>query len=177
MVQAHLEALFQLECQPQQCGWHFSFLPATKLRRPGGHRRFEIRCIRCLAKIPQNSRNPHGCQRPCLPDATLKAYSTIGFIKPLNAQPTMPPMMPSCAPHCAKAMPARTNIAVHIPHASTNTPQPQPHPVTANRPPAGRRRPGFSDRGRKGRSSCPCMPCRASWRIRRGRTRRSPATG
>lgn len=153
------------------------FFARNQAAAPRGHRRFEIRCIRCLAKIPQNSRNPHGCQRPRLPDATLKAYSTIGFIKPLNAQPTMPPMMPSGAHHCAKAMPARADIAVHIPHAFTNTPQPQPHPVTANRPPAGRRRPGFSARGRKGRSSCPCMPCRASWRIRRGRTRRSPATG
>lgn len=154
----------------------FLFCPQPSCGAPG-HRRFEIRCIRCLAKIPKNSRNPHGCQRPRLPDATLKAYSTIGFIKPLNAQPTMPPMMPSGAPHCAKAMPARADIAVHMPHASTNTPRPQPHPVTANRPPAGRRRPGFSARGRKGRSSCPCMPCRASWHIRRGRTRRSPATG
>ena len=128
-------------------------------------------------KSPKQQESARLPARPRLPDATLKAYSTIGFIKPLNAQPTMPPMMPSGAPHCAKAMPARADIAVHIPHAFTNTPRPQPHPVTANRPPAGRRRPGFSARGRKGRSSCPCMPCRASWHIRRGRTRRSPATG
>ncbi len=155
----------------------FLFCPQPSCGAPGGTGGLKSVAFVVWQKSPKNSRNPHGCQRPRLPDATLKAYSTIGFIKPLNAQPTMPPMMPSGAHHCAKAMPARADIAVHMPHASTNTPRPQPHPVTANRPPAGRRRPGFSARGRKGRSSCPCMPCRASWRIRRGRTRRSPATG